>query len=146
MVKITKIISKSESEKYSHVSKLLEFDVLAWQSGFYKKNPKKITVTNLIGSFWEMQQLGKNSLRNWSLQMGLNTNETITKQSLNERLNENTLTMTKAILRKSLNESNGSDKKREKWLDRKKKNSNLFSIFLIILFCMIAPLNNCLLI
>lgn len=121
MVKITKTILNSESEKYRHVSKLLEFDVLAWQSGFYKKKPKKITASNLIGSFWEMQQLGKNSLRNWALQMGLNINETITKQAVDERLNENTLIMTKAILRKALNESKSSDKKREKWLDEKKK-------------------------
>ena len=146
MVKITKTILNSESEKYRHVSKLLEFDVLAWQSGFYKKKPKKITASNLIGSFWEMQQLGKNSLRNWALQMGLNINETITKQAVDERLNENTLIMTKAILRKALNESKSSDKKREKWLDEKKKNSNLSSIFLIILFYMIVLLNNCLVI
>lgn len=123
MVKITKLLKNHLRDKYEHISELLEFDVLAWQSGFYKIEPKKITATNLIGSFWEMQQLGKNSLSNWGLQMGKNIGQTITKQAVDNRLNADTLVMVKAILKKALNAGNeeSSRKKRKKWLKEKKK-------------------------
>ncbi len=120
MVKLTKIISE-HSCKFKHVSEWLEFDVFAWQSGFYKKRPKKITVTNFIGSFWEMQQLGKNSLRNWAAQIGVNSNKTITKQAVDERLTADAVVMVKGILRKALNETESSTKYRDKWLSQKRK-------------------------
>jgi len=78
----------------------LDIESLAWEVGFYTRKPRKITASSLFLSFWEMQSLSKNTLRNWCLQLGEQTGETIEKQSLNERLNEDAVTLGEVVLKK----------------------------------------------
>ncbi len=107
------------------VAELLEIEKAAWESGFYKKAPKKITATSLLTSFWLMQQSGKNALRNWCFQLGKHIGTTVAEQSLNERLNEKAVEMNKMLLEKALNlKMNKEGLKREK-----SKLNNLLPLF-----------------
>jgi len=101
MVKLKK--SMSTEVEISLIEQILDFEKLGWQSGFYKRAPKKITAGALFKSFWSMKQLGKNALRNWSSNLGFETGTTVTKQSLNERLNAACIKMAKTALRLILN-------------------------------------------
>lgn len=104
MVKIMKAIEGSRPEAaLTRVAEELKIEDLAWQSGFYQKPPKKITASGLILGFWKMQQLGKNTLRNWAVQIGLHSRKILTKQSLNERLTAGAVKLTKQVLELALN-------------------------------------------
>ena len=86
------------------IKEQLNFEEAAYESEFYKREPKKITAENLFFSFWNMQQQGKNTLRKWALELSKLIGETLEKQSLNERLNENSTKMCSLILDKLLNQ------------------------------------------
>lgn len=103
MVKIIGKISKVKSVE-SKITEDLELEELAWESKFYKVSPKKITASNLLLGFWEMQRKGKNSLRNWAIECGmlLDNATSISKQAINERLNNNCLTLMRSVLKKAL--------------------------------------------
>ncbi len=106
MVKIEKSSTKpSAPTAIRLIDQILDFEELGWQSGFYKRRPKKITAGGLFRSFWSMKQLGKNALRNWSSQLGLEARTTVTEQSLNERLGENSTVMAKLALQAALDHS-----------------------------------------
>jgi len=87
----------------AYIMKHLKIDECAYESHFYQRKPKKISGSSLIASFWKMQQLGKNTLRNWAVHLGVLISETITKQSLNERLNARAVEFVKLVLKKALN-------------------------------------------
>lgn len=53
--------------------------------------------------FWEMQRKGKNSLRNWAIECGILLNDSISKQGIDNRLNDNCLTMMELIFKRALN-------------------------------------------
>jgi hypothetical protein len=57
----------------------------------------------LFCGFWKMQEHGKNSLDNWAFNSGLNTGTTVSRQSLNERLNEKAVALGQSVLMKALN-------------------------------------------
>lgn len=78
----------------------LDIESLAWNTGFYQREPKKITASSLFSSFWQMQQKGKNTLRNWCLCIGEQIGDTVAKQSLNERLDEKSVDLCEAVLKK----------------------------------------------
>lgn len=81
----------------------LQLEQSGWESKFYQRIPKKITATSLFLSFWKMQHSGKNSLRKWCIELSKLTGELITKQSLNERLNEQAVKMAEQVLQHALN-------------------------------------------
>jgi len=78
----------------------LDIECLAWHTGFYQREPKKITASSLFSNFWQMQQKGKNTLRNWCLGIGEQIGDTVAKQSLNERLDEKSVDLCEAVLKK----------------------------------------------
>lgn len=104
MVKLIKSAPKPSAQTgIGLIEQILDFEKLGWQSGFYKRAPKKITAGALFKSFWSMKQLGKNALRNWSSHLGFETRTTVTKQSLNERLNADCIEMARSALSSILN-------------------------------------------
>ena len=116
MVKIIKPIpiDTKEAELLLAVE-ALELEANAWDSKFYKVEPKKITATVLLLGFWLMQQVAKNSLRNWAVQIGDMISKTVHKQSVNERLNEQAVELGRITLEKALNLKVEKDKiKKEK--------------------------------
>jgi len=78
----------------------LDIESMAWEKNFYSRKPKKITASSLFLGFWQMQRLGKNTLRNWCLQIGELRGGTIEKQSLNERLDKKAVSLAEAVLKK----------------------------------------------
>lgn len=108
-------------EKKEHASNLLEMESAAWESEFYKKDPKGITATNLTYGLWKMQQEGKNSLRNWALQIGMRSGKVVTKQAVDERLTSKAVALAKAILKKALTQSQSDDSKNFKKSNKKLK-------------------------
>ena len=104
MVKLAKQIEVDHQvTQLSLAAETLEFEKNAWDCQFYKRDAKKITATALFMSFWMMQQVGKNTLRNWAVKIGERTMKTVTKQSLDERLNESAVKMGRQTLKKALN-------------------------------------------
>ncbi|MCP4267626.1 MAG: IS4 family transposase [Candidatus Brocadiaceae bacterium] len=104
MVKIIRPIPFDNREvEFTLAAQTLEMEANAKESGFYTRTPKKITATALLLSFWLMQQVGKNSLRSWVVKMGGLVNKTISKQALNERLDERAVALGKTTLEKALN-------------------------------------------
>jgi hypothetical protein len=86
------------------VAKQLEIEECGIESGFYQRKPKKITATSLFLSFWLMQRLGKNTLRNWATQLGIQIEQTISKQSLNERFTPKSVELGSLVLINALNQ------------------------------------------
>jgi hypothetical protein len=104
MVKIIKRIKLDVSQqRYAHFAKALNLESLGWTSGFYQQRPNKITSSALFGSFWEMHQSGKNTLKDWTSEMSKSTGEIISEQSLNERLSMRAVNLAKKVLKKALN-------------------------------------------
>lgn len=103
MVNLQKKTEKSVCESNLLFAKSLEIESLGKESDFYKRKPKKITATALFYSFWRMQAKGKNSLENWAFYLGKQIGQPITRQSLNERLNEKSVALGKMVLIKALN-------------------------------------------
>lgn len=81
----------------------LKIEEAAWQTGFYKKKPKKITASALFMGFFRMLQSKRNTLKTWALSVGLEVNETVTDQSVNERLNAESCDMAETILCNAFN-------------------------------------------
>ena len=99
-----KSITKKLDSELLLLGQQLEIELNAYESGFYQRSPKKITATSLFVSMWQMQHLGKNTLRNWAVQLGQQTGQTVTKQSLNERLTDKSVELAKLTLAKALNQ------------------------------------------
>jgi IS4 transposase len=103
MVNLQKKAENPVSESNLLFAELLEIESLGKESGFYRRKPKKITAIALFYSFWKMQAKGKNSLENWAFYLGRQIGQPITRQSLNERLNEKSVALGKMVLIKALN-------------------------------------------
>lgn len=101
MVKIIKRIKLDDSQQ--QYAKVLNLEILGWESGFYQRKPTKITSTALFGSFWQMHQSGKNTLKDWTSELAKSTDEIVSEQSLNERLNMRAVNLAKRVLKKALN-------------------------------------------
>jgi hypothetical protein len=104
---MVKIHSKSEKSElcYNQMLANLKVTEAAWQSGFYQLAPKKIFAENLLVGFWEMQRKSKNTLRNWAIECGmlLESKQAISKQAIDDRLNNHCLKMVQQLLNQSLN-------------------------------------------
>ena len=100
MVKIIKFINIDTKEaELTLAAESLELEANAWDSKFYNVNPKKITATVLLLGFWMMQQVAKNTLRNWAVQIGDMINKTVHKNSVDERLNEQAVELGRITLK-----------------------------------------------
>ena len=100
---MTKVQKDYESLDLDYVLSVLDIEGLARETGYYQRPPKKITASSLFKSFWQMQQQGKNTLRNWSVQIGSIINDSVAKQSLDNRLQQPASDLCKAVLKKALN-------------------------------------------
>ena len=104
MTKMTKSFHKRQwNQDVLLLANHLEIESLGTESGFYQRKPKKITATSLFISLWLMQQLGKNTLRNWACQLGQHIGQSVSKQSINERLTQTSVELSKMALEKALN-------------------------------------------
>jgi len=91
------------------VAEDLGIEELAWESNFYRSDPKKITATGLVLGFWKLQdgvndtKEASNTLATWCLHTGiLEEGITISKQALDNRLNERTVELAKLLLQAAL--------------------------------------------
>ena len=94
--------SKKVEESEKKVAKDLDLETFGWSSGFYQRDPKKITVTSLVLGFWKMQDTTEHSLSKWALHSGIEISDTITKEGINNRLSESAVEMVKMILKYAL--------------------------------------------
>lgn len=74
-------------------------DQVAWESGYYFSEAKKVPASLLVPAFFQMAQSGKNSLRDWALRIGVMSGNTLHKSSLHDRLGPRTLDFSQALLR-----------------------------------------------
>ena len=127
MVKIIGKIPIQQSAE-NKVTEDLKIEEFAWDSQFYKQSPKKITASNLMIGFWEMQGKGKNSLRNWAIESGMLLDEaiSISKQAIDIRLNDNCLKMSKLVLSSALNLKYFEAKEK---LENSKELEEVYSLF-----------------
>jgi len=105
MVKIIspiEIQAKPLIEEELLLADMLKIEQLAKSTEYYKREPKKITATYIFTSFLLIKNLGSNSLKSWAAQLGRLANETISKEALNERLNEQAVQLFKTILKHAL--------------------------------------------
>ena len=102
--------TRRSSSLQSLIARELNFDKHAWESGFYQRKPKKLTVQGLILGFWQMQHQSKNSLRHWAMQAGYEQGSSLCKQSLSERLDDRAVALAKRVLKSAL-----SNKVGRKW-------------------------------
>lgn len=94
----------------SLISRELAIEKHAWESGFYRRKPKKLTALGLILGFWQMQHQSKNSLRHWAMQAGLEPGSSLCKQSVSERLDGRAVELVKRVLHSAL-----SKRLKRKW-------------------------------
>jgi len=94
--------SEESEESEKKVAKDLDLETYGWSSGFYQRDPKKITVTSLVLGFWKMQDATEHSLAKWALHSGIEIGDTITKEGINNRLSESAVEMVKMILKYAL--------------------------------------------
>lgn len=103
MAKLTQsTLNFKENNKFLLVARKLGFEELAWTSGFYRRKPKKITATAFMLSFWLSQATAKASLREWAISLGLWTNQEVDKESINGRLTDRAVELSKAVLERAL--------------------------------------------
>ncbi len=77
-------------------------DQLAMESEFQKRRPRKITPTAVLKALIISSQKGEASLRKIAINLGILTQQTISKQNLHERLNEYAESWLVAVLGKAL--------------------------------------------
>ena len=100
-----KFLTTNESdreEEEKKIAKDLNLEKHGWSSGFYKKEPEKITVTGLFMGFWKMADRKENSLSNWALHTGQETNNPVSKQGLSNRLSWQGIELVKMVLKHAL--------------------------------------------
>lgn len=99
MVKIINFIENKYSQEDLSLIDKLNIEQFAKAIGYYKRGPKKITATNLFKSFLLMKKSGRNSLRVWATELGKLINDTVSKEALNARLNEQGVELFSLILK-----------------------------------------------
>lgn len=117
MVKVQKCSKKEEDIDY--VLSLLEVEKLAHQTNFYQRSPQKITASSLVKGFWQMQQLGLNSLNKWAVQVGSIIGSGVNKQSVDNRLSQAFVDLCQSLVKKALNARLHKD-----WLSTQKQELN----------------------
>lgn len=80
----------------------ISINQLAKKSGFIKRKPKKILPMHLLISLLLVVLGAGNSLSNLAAKIGLLSSQTISKQSVFKRINENLLEFLQAILAKAM--------------------------------------------
>lgn len=75
---------------------------LAWASGYYRQEAKKISGSSLVLGFFNMMSLGLNTLSAWCIEIGLIGKCAMYKSSLHERLDTRTLSFVQAILQRTM--------------------------------------------
>ncbi len=104
-----------EEEPGKKMAKDLNLEEFGRLSGYYKKEPEKITVTGLFMGFWNMEDKKENSLRNWALHTGVEIGEPVSKQGLDNRLSWPAVEVVKMVLGHALKlKLNGHYKKEKK--------------------------------
>ena len=94
--------SIDEEKLEKKVVKDLALESFGWSSNFYQRDPKKITATGFILGFWKMQDAKEHSLANWALHTGIEVEDTISKEGINNRLTPCAVAMVKMILKHAL--------------------------------------------
>ena len=101
---------------------LMAIDQLAKTSGFIKRKPKKIFPIHLIISLFLVVLGSGNSLDNLASKIGLLSAQTVSKQSVFKRINENLINFLQAILATAIMFS-------AKIKDESKRQSHVFASF-----------------
>ena len=120
------------------VPDILALENFGRESGFYKRQPDKITPTALFMSFWEMHRNGKNTLKNRPTNLGRSAGKTVTGQSLDGRINGRAVKLSKMVLKRALDFGGA-----KKGLKKKRKRSKIYAGFSTGFFSGTAPPNNC---
>ena len=79
-----------------------DIERLAWESGYYRQEAKKISGSSLVLGFFNMMGLGLNTLSAWCVEIGLMGKCAMYKSSLHERLDSRTLSFVQAILQQTM--------------------------------------------
>lgn len=102
MAKITRpltgICISSDTKKFD-LDNSHSVEQLAWESGYYLQEAKKISASSLMYGFFKMMHGGVNSLRLWALEIGLIVGSSVQKSSLHERLGPRTVGFLEAVLK-----------------------------------------------
>ena len=101
---------------------LMAIDQLAKTSGFIKRKPKKIFPIHLVISLFLVVLGSGNSLNNLASKIGLLSAQTVSKQSVFKRINENLINFLQAILATAIMFS-------AKIKDESKRQSHVFASF-----------------
>lgn len=75
---------------------------VAWESGYYRQEAKKISGSSLVWGFFSMMRLGVNTLSAWCVEIGLLGKCAMHKSSLHERLDPRTLSFVQAVLQQTM--------------------------------------------
>jgi len=71
---------------------------IARETKLYKADPRKITITNLMLSFFSMALIGKNEYSKWAEHVGILTDDTVSKVALWKRMNKEQVLCLQTIL------------------------------------------------
>lgn len=107
MVKILRPLLNRQGEPYADEFRLEDktaVEQIAWESGYYLQQAKKISASSLMLGFFQMMQLGKNSLRTWALKIGLLEGGTVRKSSLHDRLGPRAVGFVEGVLMRVMGE------------------------------------------
>ena len=101
--------SSSKAKSISLKKKLSELKIfeLAKQTRFQLRKPKKIFAIDFICSFFDCCFGPGFSLTNWSVGLGARIGETVSKQAVSERANDNFIELLNHTISKSLNKPCG---------------------------------------
>lgn len=106
MVKIRQSIFSHQTnqpcDSHFNLENPSDIDRLAWESGYYRQEAKKITGSSLVWGFFNMMSLGLNTLSAWCVEIGLMGKCAMYKSSLHERLDARTLSFVQAILQQTM--------------------------------------------
>ena len=76
----------------------LNVEQIARETKFYKANPRKVSITNLMLSFFSMALIGKNEYSKWAEYIGTLIEDTVSKVALWKRMNKEQVQCLQAIL------------------------------------------------
>lgn len=98
--------SKSKIQKKTFIeAQLSSLDVekIALNTGFYQADPRKVTITGLMLSFFRMALAGKNGYHTWAVYLGQLIGETVSKVALWKRMGQAQADCLRAILEQTFN-------------------------------------------
>ena len=93
--------SKSKIQKKTFIEaqlSALEVEKIARDTGFYKADPRKVTITGLMLSFFRMALTGKNGYHAWSVYLGLLIGKTVSRVALWKRMGKEQADCLRSIL------------------------------------------------